>query len=357
MSKVGLAIPKDWDDITPEWMTEALSRDFPGADVSRVTIVLRDDGTNRRARLGLEYTSGSGPQSVFAKAADPAHAELIAFTSGAFNEPRLFLSGLPIPVDHPAVHLALMDETTADFLLVMEDVSARGADARDSLRPLSIDQAANGVRALARLHSAYWGHRLDDCAALAWVRPFVAWNVMAGGIDIGIERCGDTIPSEVRKLTGEAIESGYWARLIGTLTDGPQTLLHGDAHIGNTYVLPNDDVGFLDWQVLRRGNFSLDLGYFLQGAISKEDRRANEVDLVGQYYEALDLPAEERPTNEEVWLRYRASAAHGLALWLATASGSTWQLPEVSLALARRYSAAFTDLDTASAIDELTHLA
>jgi aminoglycoside phosphotransferase (APT) family kinase protein len=54
----------------------------------------------------------------------------------------------------------------------------------------------------------------------------------------------------------------------------PQTLLHGDPHIGSTYVLPDDDVGFLDWQMARRGNWSLDLGYFLQGALTIEDRRA-----------------------------------------------------------------------------------
>jgi aminoglycoside phosphotransferase (APT) family kinase protein len=41
-------------------------------------------------------------------------------------------------------------------------------------------------------------------------------------------------------------------------------------------VLPDDDVGFLDWQMARRGNWSLDLGYFLQGALTIEDRRRGE---------------------------------------------------------------------------------
>lgn len=118
-------------------------------------------------------------------------------------------------------------------------------------------------------------------------------------------------------------------------------------------MLPDDRVGFLDWQVLRRGNHSLDLGYFLQGAVTIEDRRSHEVDLVEEYREALDLPAEERPTRDEVWQRYRASAAHGLALWLATAASDTWQRPEVSLTLAQRYATAFVDLEAAAAIDEL----
>ena len=94
----------------------------------------------------------------------------------------------------------------------------------------------------------------------------------------------------MRDLTGEQIEGDLWASFIGTVTTGPQTLLHGDPHIGNTYVLPGDNVGFLDWQVLHRGNFSLDLGYFLQGAVTPENRRTNEADLVEEYRTALDLP-------------------------------------------------------------------
>ena len=64
-----------------------------------------------------------------------------------------------------------------------------------------------------------------------------------------------------------------WARYIGTLTEAPQTLLHGYPHICNTYVFPDDTVGFLYWQMSLSGNFSLDLGYFLQGALTIEDRR------------------------------------------------------------------------------------
>jgi hypothetical protein len=53
-------------------------------------------------------------------------------------------------------------------------------------------------------------------------------------------------------------------------------------------------------------------------------------------------------------LHYRASAAHGLAIWSATLSGGdSWQRPDISLAFAQRYAAAFTDLDTRAALDTL----
>jgi Protein of unknown function (DUF1679) len=112
--------------------------------------------------------------------------------------------------------------------------------------------------------------------------------------------------------------------------------------------------GFLDWQVARRGNFSLDLGYFLQGALTTEDRRTAERALLEEYCDALGLPADEMPSPDEVWLRYRASVAHGLTLWLCTASaGELWQRPDIALSLAQRYSAAYDDLQTSAAIVEL----
>ena len=93
MAVAGLSIPRGWDQITAQWMTAPLAGHFPNATVSAVAVVLRDDGTNRRAQLELTYSSGSGPSTVFVKAVDPEHAELVALTSGLFHEPRLFTLG------------------------------------------------------------------------------------------------------------------------------------------------------------------------------------------------------------------------------------------------------------------------
>jgi hypothetical protein len=61
MTVAGLSIPRGWEAINAEWMTAALADHFPGATVSDVAVVLRDDGTNRRARLALTYSAGDGP--------------------------------------------------------------------------------------------------------------------------------------------------------------------------------------------------------------------------------------------------------------------------------------------------------
>ena len=355
MTTAELSVPSDWDELTPDWMTAVIAPRHPGAVVGEVTVRMRDDGTNRRARLGLSYTAGDGPETVFVKAVDDGHKELVRMTSGLFHEPRLFNSGIELPLEHPAVYVAVIDEQADNFILVMEDLTARGADPRDATRPLTVDQAANGLRGLARLHAQFWGQRSGDNPRLGWLEAFQPWPGMeAAPLEMAYEAIGDAATPEIRSLTGDLLFNQMWARYIRTLTKSPQTLLHGDPHIGNTYVLPTGEVGFLDWQVARRGNWSLDVGYFLQGALTTEDRRSHERDLLEEYRSALELPADERPSAQETWLRYRASVAHGLALWLATASaGAAWQRPDIAVALARRYSIAYVDLDTPAALDRI----
>ena len=349
-----LAVPKDWSELTPEWMTAALASHHPDAVVDTVTVAMRDDGTNRRARLALTYATGSGPVAVFVKAVDPDHKFLIKLTSGLLHEPRLFNAKVELPLEHPLVYAAVIDEVDEDFVLVMEDLTARGADPRDATRPLTVEQAIDGVRGLGRMHGRYWGQR-SELPELAWLEPFVPWEGMgAAPLPAALERLGSDAPPSVHALTIEGLIEDVWKPYIRTLTVGPTTLLHGDAHVGNTYLV-GDTVGFLDWQVARRGNFSLDLGYFLQGAITTEDRRQHERTILEAYRDALELPAAELPSSDEIWLRYRASVAHGLTLWLCTASaGELWQRPDIALALAQRYSAAYDDLETAAAISDLT---
>jgi hypothetical protein len=359
-----LAVPTDWSEITPAWLTSALSGHHPDAVVDTVTVDMRDDGTNRRARLAVTYTAGSGagPATVFVKAVDPEHKAMIKLTSGLLHEPRLFNSNIALPLEHPMVYAAPIDEDAEEFLLVMEDLNARGADPRDATRPLTPAQAADGVRGLARMHGRYWGAR-SELPELDWLEPFVPWDGMEyAPLPAALERLGDDAPDSVHALTIGGLIEDVWKPYIRTLTIGPMTLLHGDAHIGNTYLVPSAEspdsgahtVGFLDWQVARRGNFALDLGYFLQGALTTEDRRDNERPILEAYRDALDLPAEELPSLDEIWLRYRASVAHGLTLWLCTASaGELWQRPDIALALAQRYAAAYEDLQTAAAIADL----
>lgn len=353
-----LTVPADWDEVTPAWMSTALALHHPGARVAGVRLLVSDEGTNRRARFGLTYAAGRGPATVFVKAESAAHREVHARNGNLFNEARLMASGVTLPVDHPQVHAAVVDEEHLAWVVVMEDLAARGADPRDATRPMSVDQVASGVCALARLHSRYWAFHAPAHPALAWVQPFEpvdGWRVgLRARIPIGLERAAGLLPPAVTALDAGTIVDAIWAPYVAGFATGPRTLLHGDPHIGNTYVLPGDRVGFLDWEVVRTGHWSHDVGYFLVGALAEDDRRRSEADLVEEYRRALDVPDGARPTAAEAWLRYRASAAHGLAIWLSTLGTDGWQSREISLTLARRYATAFAELDTRTTLDGVT---
>jgi hypothetical protein len=350
------AIPAAWGDVTAEWMTAAMERAHPHVKVEQVALLLADDGTNRRARFGLQYAAGTGPETVFVKAEAPAHREVHARNGNLFNESDLYSSGVTLPVDHPRPYHVIIDRPGLDYVIVMEDLARRSADPRDATRPMTPEQVGNGVRGLARLHARFWNFSAATRPELAWVQTWEPTEGFQSGlrrrVPTGLERAGDTLPAALAHYDGDGVVD-LWVRFVSSLTNGPVTLLHGDAHIGNTYVLPDDDVGFLDWEVVRRGNWSHDVGYFVMGALTTEDRRASQEALVDRYLADLDVPGDQRPTREEAWLRYRASAAYGLAIWLSTLGTDGWQRREVSLALAQRYAHAFVELDTLGALDQL----
>jgi Phosphotransferase enzyme family len=349
-------IPRSWNDVTADWMTDAVSRRCPGARVSEAKLVMVDNGTNRRARFGLTYCEGDGPRVVFLKAEGDDYREAHARNGNMFNEPDLFAAGVPLPVDHPLSYKVLIDRPGLDYVIVMEDVTARGGAPRDATRPLDPGQVAAGLRGLARLHSRYWRFSAATHPELSWVQTWEPTEGFAEGLSAriprGLERGEACLPGDVNHLGLEMIMS-FWARGVKSFAQEPVTLLHGDPHIGNTYVLPGDDVGFLDWQVVRRGNWSQDVGYFLVSALTVEDRRRSEAELIEVYRRALELPEDERPSAQEAWLRYRASPAYGLAVWLATLGTDAAQRREVCLSLSERYAAAFVELETGEALTSL----
>lgn len=315
-----------------------------------------EDGTNRRARFDLHYAQGTGPANVFVKAHTANHRLVHLRNGNLFNEARLFASGADLPLEHPLVYLARPDYLRLDFLLVMEDLLARGADPRDATRPMTPVQVANGLSGLASLHTRYWNfHKLRE-RRLRWVktwRPSQGWQVgLRKCVPRGLERGASFLPPEVRALSGDAIVD-LWARYVGALSRKPMTLLHGDAHIGNTYLLPDGTVGFLDWQVVRRGNWSQDACYFLISSLNEEDRRDAEVQLINSYLDALALPAARRPAFDEAWLWYRASTCYGLAIWLSTLGTDGYQSREISAGLASRFASAFIELDGSAALAQL----
>ncbi|HTH28692.1 MAG TPA: oxidoreductase family protein [Sphingobium sp.] len=348
-------VPPCWKAVSPRWMTDVIRQHHPDAKVSEVRLVEQAEDINRRARFALRYARGTGPDGVFVKTHGPAMRWEHMRSGELFGEARLFASGMPLPIEHPTVYRAVPDYPRVNALLVMEDMTTRGGDFRDATRPMTVDQVADGLRGLARLHRQYWGITPKSHPPLRWLKP---WSVDEGWrtglmhrLPIGLARTHDRLPAAIKDISSHRVIE-LWSRYLDSLMEGEPTLLHGEACICNSYVMPGDKVGFHDWQLVRRGNWARDTAYFLVSALTIEDRRANERRLLEIYRDALQLPDGQAPSMDEIWRRYRQTHVLGLTNWLARRGKDGVRAPAISEALIDRYAAAFVETDTLGALDD-----
>jgi hypothetical protein len=331
-------------------MTQALAPRFPGAAVSAVEFAGVVDGTNRRASLHLRYAAGTGPEQVFLKMHGPMLNRLALLALGALTaEARLFASGVPLPIEHALPYATAFDARRLASVVLIEDVTLRGGVPNDATTPLSVAQARSGVAELARLHAAYWERPLP--VELRFVRPWrlgSAWApVSAVGLARGVRRLRGRVDREqAAALPGIRRLERQFRASAALAASGPQTLLHGDPHPGNTYSLPGERIGLYDWQLIRLGNWSHDVGYFIVSGLDVESRRKHERELLDGYLEALRDGGARPPGRDDAWERYRATPAYGLGAWLHTFSAGSFQPERVCLATLERFATAYGDLGT-----------
>lgn len=355
-----LSVPRRWSELSPEWMTVALSGRHPGVVVSGVAVADAVDGTNSRARVRVSYGPGSsehGPESVFVKREGRVVHRLALVALGALTaEARLALSGSDLPIEHPLSYGAGIDRARLAVVVVMDDVTTRGGRPNQATTALDVEEVRDGLAGLASLHASFWDRRLPE--GLGFLRPWRLgrrWAPVSGvSLARGMSRLHEEAPGLRPPAGASAVRLERQFRGSAVLAStGPQTVLHGDPHPGNTYGLPGGRTGFYDWQLVRTGNWAHDVGYFIVSCLATDDRRAHERDLLTGYLEALARAGVDAPYAGDAWERYRAAPAFGLGTWLHTISAGSFQPTDVCVATIERFAAAYGDLETARALAEL----
>lgn len=238
-----LAVPRRWSDLTPEWMTTALSNRHPGVIVSAVAVEDAVDGTNNRARVRISYAPGSsdhGPESVFVKREGRVMHRLALVALGALTaEARLALSGSDLPIEHPLGFGAGMDRARLAVIVVMEDVTTRGGTPNEATTALPAEEVRDGLAGLASLHAAFWDRPLPG--GLGFLRPWRLkrrWApVSAASLARGVRRLHEAAPGLDLPAGANAARLERQFRMSATLASaGPQTVLHGDPHPGTVGV-------------------------------------------------------------------------------------------------------------------------
>jgi hypothetical protein len=337
-----LKVPATTEDASPEFLTEALRTSGTiGSDTSVAEIEHEPIGVGvgivgQLARLHLRYQGSAtgAPGSVILKI--PSQFPENRAIGDHFNfyerEGRFYheIAG-KLPVRVPACYWNHLDVSSNTFGLVLEDLSNR----------VSISQiaGANPVRAgealtsLAALHGAWWNSaaldsldwmpRLDDPINLAAGEQYrQSWPAF-------VNLLGDSLPPGSIAL-GERVQGVFEDLLrIGT-TEAPTTVCHGDFRLDN--LLFDDDGGdglaVLDWQISYRGPGISDVAYFLCQSLEVPVRKANEAELVRDWYDGVVVATGGEAGDELdgysfdlVWEQYRRSTI-ATTVYPVTAAGS-----------------------------------
>jgi hypothetical protein len=124
---------------------------------------------------------------------------------------------------------------------------------------------------------------------------------------------------------------------------GPRCLVHGDSHQGNSFLRANGERVWHDWQLVRQGQPWRDVVYFMLGALTIEERRAEAAHLVRHYRDALIATgARDVPDIDTAWAHFRRWPVYGMQAWL----GNVDAWGQGGLHMVERFFAAAGDMDT-----------
>jgi hypothetical protein len=323
--------PSDVDELTPAVVGAVLSERHPGTVVDHVEIVAEKrcgDGvasTADRLVLDVSYATGTGaglPRRLVLKTmlASP-HAPAVMYE----NEVRFYRELRDdLDIETPAVYAGSFDASSGRFGLLLEDLTEREARFPSALDPISLDEVRSILGHLAALHARFWDSP-RFAGDLAWVGTPLTGGMADVFQMIGLELIEDQVArhpfkQELIAPLGRSVAEMWellW-RVQRRHCAAPSTLLHGDPHLGNTYVLPGGHGGLLDWQLMMRGSWAHDVVYLLVTALAPDVRRAHQHDLLGEYLDRLGAAGVRgAPSPEAAFEQCRSAALWGLVIgWL-----------------------------------------
>ncbi|WP_280243398.1 aminoglycoside phosphotransferase family protein [Nocardia abscessus] len=355
-------VPVSGETLTPQWLTAVLCRDVPEAEVLSFETSNGSRGTSTRVAIRVEYNDAGKqaglPTDLFAKTTT-AFSQRILLGGGKMidGETRFFRDFRPqVDMEAPIGYWGAAHAGSWRSIALMEDIaSTRGARFIEPNAPVARDQIEDLVRNLARLHRTFWNHPsiADLKSTTEALQAYLAAIDMKKRCEVGLRRAQEVVPEA---LHGQA--DRLWAgveRAIDKATNElPQTLLHGDPHIGQTYRTGSGRMGFVDWQVVMRGGWAHDFAYTVNSGCEPEDRRAWNRELLAAYLDELGPLDGRAPSFDEAWLAYRQQSMFAYAAWAFTIGRAAYQPKmqpvETCLTLLKRITTAIDDHDSLDAL-------
>ncbi|KAF5027406.1 hypothetical protein F66182_483 [Fusarium sp. NRRL 66182] len=331
------ALPLTVQELTATWFTKILGR-----PVNKATVVETIHGTASKILIELELDD-SGPTRVCVKGGfNPALVQSLPFMFAIYRLEAEFYYhlGPTVKIPLPPTLYAGTDTVNGQGIVVLADLKARGYTFGDPLQPWPVERARASVEQLAVLHASTWGSTPDD---IPWASQTVSLRDAIVGLVTPEEWNKRFAPEAKPPVPDHLVDRERITAAFKSLWDWDSKLnclIHGDAHIGNTFVSPSGEPGFLDWQVIHAGSAMHDVAYFIIGSLTIDHRREHETELVKHYLEALERAGGPELQLEQVWGEYRRHAFHGLAWALA---GPMMQSRDIVDTMTERHCAAIVD--------------
>jgi hypothetical protein len=305
-----IAIPDTAADIDGPWLERALAPRYPGVSVSGVEIIDRTEMTNSHARLAVTYRDDVGaPSSMFCKLlpASEKRRDLIAQTGMGPREVRFYNDIAPhTKLRVPSCFVALHDEADEAFILLIEDLIASQCTISDGSIGLDPDAAALALEDLADLHVRFADRAVREAQA-----PWVPAPMESDYGSVMLQHSLDKHRDRLTPCFAEHAELyiAHRPALHARWHEGPHTVIHGDTHIGNLF-LDGNRTGFLDWGIINVSTPMRDVSYLMLMAMSIEDRRAHERDLLRHYLDVQHANGGPKISFDDAWHSHRLQAAY-----------------------------------------------
>jgi hypothetical protein len=344
------SLPRNLDELTPEWLTAALGQRSPGTVVDSVAVESVIWGTATKVFLTVGYADrpeDGPPEALCVKGG--FQDELRAVAGVGYRQEAAFYRDLAPALDGvalPPCWYAGVDETGDQGLVICDDLRAHRVSFGRAGMAYTVDEVAAGLELQAAWHARTWG----GAGAPDWMTvgsPFFRhamaqlfftpehWDRMLELPQTAV------LPEELRDR--ERVQAGLRAQYAREDAAVP-CLAHGDAHIGNTYRVPGELAPrFLDWQVLGLNPWSVDVPYFMVGALTVADRQREEDALLRHYLDALAGHGAPAPDLDTARDACHAHHLHGV-MWAYCPP--EMQDPDDCREMAERHAGAAIEHDT-----------
>lgn len=343
MSAVLSSIPRYPGDVTPAWLSAALSGRGAPVEVAEVDVVAIGTGqTGATYRVSARYATDPGdlPQTFVIKL--PAQDDTVRdrVVIGYRSECAFYSSVVDrVQVPTPRCFYSEITDDAMDFALLLADQAP--AVQGDQLIGCGEAEARLAVNALAGLHAPTWcDPAWLDFPGIAFGRPDEAGAAGMGEVakmsaDITLEKLGDRM---------SAVDRDTFSAAMGVITPWLLSeydrfaLLHGDYRLDNLLFDPDRTrVSVVDWQTLGVGLPTRDLAYFTATSLNSRLRAGIEAALVADYHQALQAGGVSDYDRETCWRDYRLGvlqapliSALGFAFAAATERGDDMVLAMLS---------------------------